>query len=131
MRRWLVEPKTRAALAAVVLGGALLLSFLLDPDYEPGFTVCSFRNATGKPCLGCGLTHAFIWLSHGRVGDAIAANPLVLLVYPGFVAGFLWSLARLGGKAGPIPYPRIAEWWYGVLAVGLVAAWAARAMEWW
>lgn len=40
------------------------------------FWGCSIREATGWPCLGCGLTRAADHFSHGNVLAALQANPL-------------------------------------------------------
>lgn len=42
---------------------------------------CTFRNFTGLPCPGCGLTRAFISVAHGQVREAWHYNPAGLLFF--------------------------------------------------
>ena len=69
--------------AAVALGAA----FAISPDHvEDGPVICPFRRLTGLPCPGCGLTRSWVYLAHGRWGDAFAAHPFGLV-----------AVARRGG----------------------------------
>jgi hypothetical protein len=78
----------RAAALALVLGCLALLAggprLLLEMgrlqnrwEGRPADpVVCSYRAQTGKPCLGCGGTHALELTSRGRILSAMGANPL-------------------------------------------------------
>ncbi|MBW2261523.1 MAG: DUF2752 domain-containing protein [Deltaproteobacteria bacterium] len=63
----------------IVLG--LVLAWFLAPGTignatVPGFTICPFRNFTGLPCPGCGMTRAFHHLVHLEFAEAAAYNIL-------------------------------------------------------
>ncbi len=47
-------------------------------------TVCPFKAITGLPCPGCGGLRALESLIHGRLWEALATNPLSVLLI-GFV----------------------------------------------
>jgi Protein of unknown function (DUF2752) len=71
--------------------GFFLLSFLLLAvlptrliDRLP--PVCPYRKLFGIRCLGCGMTHAVSLLLHFRGADAMARNPLVVIVCPWLAA---------------------------------------------
>ncbi len=72
---------------ALVSAGALCAAAALSPAAAAhGPVVCPFRLVTGLPCPGCGMTRAWVFLAHGRVGDALSANPFVLVTLPAAVA---------------------------------------------
>ena len=107
---------------ALVGGGAWLLR-TFDPN-APGnpFPPCMFYAATGWHCPGCGLTRCLHALAHGDLPQAMAMNPLLLvlvLLTPVFVA---W---RLGWRARVLqPMARLmstATFWIGLLALYGVA----------
>ncbi|HXG65970.1 MAG TPA: DUF2752 domain-containing protein [Blastocatellia bacterium] len=84
------EPHSRRAAALTLVGLTLvfLVSILYRPaDTDPNgpyFTICGFKNVTGLPCPGCGLTHSFCALGKGDLALAFAFNllgpPLFLLL---------------------------------------------------
>ena len=78
------EPSKRLAVFALAgLFAVFVASVLFKPSAGEYFTVCSFKNFTGLPCPGCGLTHAFCALGKGDIIDAFAFNllgPPVFLV---------------------------------------------------
>ncbi len=60
----------------------LIVSAMLDPDprgfgtHEAlGLPPCSFLARTGLPCVACGMTTAFSLAAHGRLIDALLAQP--------------------------------------------------------
>jgi len=78
------ESKWPATLILVGLSAVFLLSVLLKPSGGDYFTICGFKNFTGLPCPGCGLTHSFCALGNGHIIDAFAFNllgPPLFLVF--------------------------------------------------
>ena len=64
---------------------------------------CPLRTVTGIPCPMCGMTTAATALVRGRVGDALTANPFVLVLAVGVVVMLGVVLLRW---AGVLPSPR-------------------------
>jgi hypothetical protein len=72
---------------ALIIAGALIVPFLLDPGTVTASTTlsglhtrlhlppCLFLAITGLPCPFCGLTTSFTLLTHGTLGRAFLANP--------------------------------------------------------
>lgn len=78
------EPSKKLAwLAFVMLAGVFIVSVIYHPAEGSYFTICGFKNATGLPCPGCGLTHSFCALGKGHALAAFEWNlfgpPLFLL----------------------------------------------------
>ncbi len=69
------SPLNLAGLVVLCLIG--LASILVEPSDNGPFTVCLFKNITGLPCAGCGLTRACVYLGHGEIEKAAQLNPLV------------------------------------------------------
>jgi hypothetical protein len=61
-------------------------------------SVCPFHIVTGLPCPGCGLTRAFVCLSHGQFVQSLHWHPIGWLVYGGFLV--LWARAGLTWATG-------------------------------
>ncbi len=79
--------------AAVFL--PLLLYAWPDSLFEPGAsTFCLFRNLTGFPCPGCGMTRALVSLARLDGAAAWAYNPAVVVVAP----LLLWLWAHWVGR---------------------------------
>src|SRR5438105_15117735 len=80
-----VEESSRslAWFTLAMLGGVFLISLIYHPGGGDYFTICGFKNATGLPCPGCGLTHSFCALGKGHLLSAFSWNllgpPLFLL----------------------------------------------------
>jgi hypothetical protein len=91
----------KAEVWATALGLMLILvaAAALDPHFDPGWTMCPFKTGSGLPCPGCGLTHSFVFMAHGRVADAFRANALGPVLFA-LAAWLLWRhLLVLAGKA--------------------------------
>ncbi len=101
---------------SIIVAAVGLLSFAiasrLQFDGETGrwlsLFACPFRAATGLPCLGCGATHAFVHLAHGRLFAAIAANPLWALVAAILAAHTLFTIARVAGLRWTLGLPELS-----------------------
>jgi hypothetical protein len=104
------------AVGLLVASVALLtVSAMLDPDprgfgtHEAlGLPPCSFLARTGLPCAACGMTTAFSLAAHGRLIDALIAQPAgailallnaTLLWVSGYAAVTGMSLAPLSKRA--------------------------------
>src|SRR6266498_299329 len=71
------RPSKRLAVFGVAgLLAVFLASALFRPPAGDYFTVCGFKNFTGLPCPGCGLTHSFCALGKGEINEAFGFNAL-------------------------------------------------------
>lgn len=107
----------------VIAAGSLLLSALLSPAWMAQSDVlCPFRLLTGLLCPGCGLTHAFVHLTHGDLGLAFDHHPFGPLVYAVFVVTVGWAVLhrwvrpmpdalRLWRLTAPVVAASWALWW--------------------
>jgi hypothetical protein len=98
---------------ALAAAAALTVSFLVAPEALPGLDSCFFRKTTGIACPGCGLSHSFCAISHGRFPDAWAYNPFGIVFYSLAVALVLRPVAArfLRRRRGPVPCRRSRPEW--------------------
>jgi hypothetical protein len=66
---------------SLLAGVVLTISVLFSADTLPNIPLCWFKNWTGLPCPGCGLTHSVCALSHGRFVDAWHYHPFGYPIY--------------------------------------------------
>lgn len=88
-RQDVTQRLTTALVLWVFTAGPLAVSFLFTADdVESGRFVpsppCMTKLVLGIECPTCGMTRAFMALSHGEVARAIDYNMLSLVVYPAF-----------------------------------------------
>jgi len=70
-------------LLPVLLGcGMLCVVYVIDPHQSSLLPPCPFKTVTGWNCPGCGSTRAVHLLLHGRVGDALDRNILMVASIP-------------------------------------------------
>jgi hypothetical protein len=86
-----------AIFALVSISVVMLASIFWHPSpVSPSgeyFTLCGFKNITGLPCPGCGLTHSFCALAKGSIWEAFAFN---LLGPPSFILLILLWVRSIG-----------------------------------
>lgn len=73
-----------ALYALVMLTGVFVVSVWLAPPGGDYFTICGFKNLTGLPCPGCGLTHSFCAMGKGHLFAAVGFNllgPVLFLLF--------------------------------------------------
>ncbi len=101
--------------------GALGIACLLAPDgIEDGPILCPFRQLTGLPCPGCGLTRSWVYLTHGQYADSLAANPFGwLLVVVALALAVAVVTARVRRRTAP-DLDRLAR---HPLTLGVLAVW--------
>ncbi len=86
---------------------------------------CPLKALTGIPCAACGMTHALVYLAHGRLHAALSANPLGAVV-----AASGWAFVVADGIRLAIakPLPRVGAPAARALAraglLAVVANWA-------
>jgi len=102
-----IESTRNATGLFAILSAVLLTSFLMPMPaangqiaHVPAF--CPFYLATGLPCPGCGLTRAFVCISHGHFVESLHWHPIGLLVYLSFV--WLWVYYGLFAIRRQRPY---------------------------
>ena len=95
-----------AILAFVWISGVMVASVVWNPappaasgDY---FTVCGFKNLTGLPCPGCGLTHSFCSLAKSEIADAFAFNALGPPTFLLLILLWLRAIAVLCNRLSPV-----------------------------
>ena len=111
-----------AALAAVAASGLAYHAFDVDfLSLLPRWSACPFRNLTGLPCPGCGMTRAFLSIGQGRLGQALLLNPFSIPL----LAGMALHLSG-AGRGWVRAWPRRAEW---LALVTVVLFWVYRVAQ--
>ncbi|MEM6928925.1 MAG: DUF2752 domain-containing protein [Myxococcota bacterium] len=90
------------ALLLLVCVAIIGLSVVLTPSTE-AVTVfgvelpplCLWRNVTGLPCPGCGLTRSFTFLAHGHLDAAFRMNGLGPLLFVVVASQIPWQIYRI------------------------------------
>ena len=102
--RTAVEPPSKklAIFALVGLFAVFLASGLFRPPAGEYLTVCGFKNFTGLPCPGCGLTHSFCALGKGEVTDAFGFNLLGPPLFLILVLIWIRSACVLSNRIGAV-----------------------------
>ena len=105
---WTPRDRRFTVLHALGLAGVMgLLVARFVPVAKLPIWHCVFREHTGWPCPGCGLTRAADGLAHLRLGFAFESNPLGALVgcllAGAAVLGLVQSAFRLS-----LPVPRLS-----------------------
>jgi len=105
------RPSKKLALFAITgLSVVFLLSAVLNPSTGEYFTVCGFKNFTGLPCPGCGLTHSFCALAKGDFPDAFSFNVLGPPLFLILVFAWVRSMSVLLNRSNMVQLlDRIAE----------------------
>jgi hypothetical protein len=93
--------------AAVLLAAGFVVAFLLEPGTlsrisGTHISACPFRNLTGLPCPGCGMTRAFHHLTHGHVAEALRYNPLSIILFGAAVVELVNSVVGAVRRGRPL-----------------------------
>ena len=118
------------ALAVTGLVGLLVARFV--PVARLPFWGCAFREMTGWPCPGCGLTRAADRLSHLNFAGAWDANPLGTIAAVGFMVAIVLSALHLAFRM-PMPSVRLTATertgGYVLLALAVLLNWSWVVMK--
>ncbi|MGW7293821.1 DUF2752 domain-containing protein [Streptomyces xiamenensis] len=117
--------RTAAPLAALgTAGTAWAVVAAVDPGAPSSpYPACPLPALTGWQCPGCGGLRAAHALAHGRVGEALASNALVVLAALVLGVALLWWLVReVRGRTGAPPALPVPAAPYRWALLGGVAA---------
>ena len=122
-----VPPAPRShALLGGLLGLCLLLAARLVP-WSNMPSLCGFRNLTGQPCPGCGMTRSWALFSHGQVFEAIQINPIGSGLFVALCLALVYGLLR---QTVSLPAIRLRmtrverRWFWTGLGALLLSNWA-------
>lgn len=104
---------TAVALLAVVAAA-------VHAHHDPG-VLCPLRRVTGWPCPFCGSTSVFIDAGSGRLGAALAANPMTALAVVALLVQPLWASPwRRLTRAGPtaVAVVLLLSWCWQMVRIG-------------
>ncbi|MEK6289096.1 MAG: DUF2752 domain-containing protein [Acidobacteriota bacterium] len=96
------QSKRLAVFALIGLSAVFLASVLFKPSASEYFTICGFKNFTGLPCPGCGLTHSFCALGKGDFANAFGFNLLGPVLFLGLVVVWIRSASVLLNKSSVV-----------------------------
>ena len=82
--------------------------------FHNGETNCLVKRIIGIPCMGCGMSRAFISLISFNFAEAFYFHPLVFIV-PFIVAVFLFQETKFLGKIY-----RSKIWWSSILLLFVI-----------
>jgi len=109
-----------ASATAAVTGGALALSAILPHRGVDGLKLCPWYHLSGYPCPFCGMTRAFIAITHFDLQSALELNPGSPLIYGAF-AYMMWvslsALRRGESEVKPLNRTLYLSWLMPTLAV--------------
>lgn len=114
----------------VLVGGLILLYAFYDPSAVSFFPRCPFYVLTGWYCPGCGSQRALHSLLHGKIGQAVNFNLMLVLYLPlitvHFLIGAFNSVARK--KTGEIKLVNNVAFIFATLFL-FIAFWILRNTE--
>lgn len=93
-------------------------------------SLCPFKNITGLPCPGCGLTRSVVYSAHGQWQQAITYHPFG----PLFIAGLgVALLAAVISLRYPLNFQqsRAASLLLTAAAIAVLVLWAVRLSGLW
>jgi hypothetical protein len=99
------ERQASKRMALLVLAGlsvVFIVSAILKPSTGEYFTVCGFKNFTGLPCPGCGLTHSFCALTKGDLSSAFSFNLLGPPLFLVLIFAWVRSISVLFDASGVV-----------------------------
>lgn len=86
--------------------------------------ICGAKVFSRAGCPGCGMTRAFVLLSHGEPGRAFRLNFAAPLLYALLWLQIPYRLHRL--RRPPREEPRPMAWAWSAMLVAIVGGWIAR-----
>jgi Protein of unknown function (DUF2752) len=112
----------------ILCAAALVFSFALPLRALPHLTLCWFYSFTHIPCPACGLTRAFLCISHGDWRQAFIFNPFGFVWYLLIIYGFLRPLLLRNAPRlfAPVEKMLAANFFFPILVGLMFAVWIWR-----
>jgi hypothetical protein len=81
---------------------ALYRPYSMEGEMGIKIIICPFRNLTGLPCPGCGLTRGVYHLAHGEIAKALSFHILSPLFYVVVILEMVNSIAGIVRRGRPL-----------------------------
>jgi hypothetical protein len=112
-------------LLLLLIVGALLVLYWLDPARPGIFPPCPFRFVTGLKCPGCGTLRGLHQLLHGHPLAAWRLNPLMVVAIP--FMGYVWISYTWRAFTGkPLVNFTLRAFWIWQLLIAILIYWIGR-----
>lgn len=98
------NPWKRRHYGSIIIISALVLSLYIFSPFalEGKVIICPFRNMTGLPCPGCGMTRAASSIAHGEFARALSLHIFSPLFYLALIAELVNSIVAIARKGRPL-----------------------------
>ena len=115
-----------ALIATMLVVGWFMAPGTISTKDHGRVIVCPFRNLTGLPCPGCGMSRAFHHMVHGRIVEAVKMNALVPVVFLAVLVEMVNAIVAIARGGRPImdwtrifdrPFMRVAAYTFIVAAL--------------
>jgi hypothetical protein len=113
----------------LLLTAVLVASVVWRPPDDGGVVLCLFRNLTGLPCVGCGLTRSFCALAKGEAARAFAFHALGPALFAAACVYWVRGVAFFAGRRTAVARFDAAMWRWRIPLVALVLLCATWAVE--
>jgi hypothetical protein len=127
----LLRPALWIAVGGVSALCGLLLVYTVDPAEAGFYPPCWLHRLTGWHCPGCGSTRALHAILHGDLPQALAFNPVFVLLVPAIGVGLLWRGQERWRGRPPRTRPLLSGGLIVALAAALVAFGILRNVPGW
>ena len=125
--------RVRGLLAATACIAVLAVGAWLQPrgsgfgtHTQLGLPTCSMLVTTGYPCPGCGLTTSVSMTMHGRLGEALYAQPFgVILALALMVLGIIGLCEVVTGRS-QFSRVGVSWWWLAWAGAAMLAGWGVK-----
>ena len=123
--------RLRGAAVALSCGAVIAVAASLTPrasgqgtHQELGLPACSMLAETGYPCPSCGLTTSVAATAHGRIAEALSAQPFGVVLFAAVAVMGAAGAAELASGRDVIAVLRPSVWWVVAGLGGMLLGWA-------
>ncbi len=113
----------------LLISAVLATSAVWHPADDGGIVLCVFRNLTGIPCMGCGLTRSFCALAKGEATRAFLFHPLGPALFAAACVYWVRSVAFFANRRAAVARFDAAVWRWKVPLVTLLLLCVVWAVE--